>query len=78
MAVFLKSKMHYGALRIADLHCTHRRNKQNGGSIYIFRSHPQSYNAKVMSMRCTLDIGTKCRPCLCHLNSSCCLGQLGS
>jgi len=70
--------MHYGALCIAVLYCTHRKNKQDGASIYIFRSHPYTSNAKVTSMRCTLDIGRKCRPCLYHLNSSYCLGQLGS
>jgi len=33
MAVFLKSKIHYGALCFAVLYCTHRRNKQNGGNL---------------------------------------------
>jgi len=70
--------MHYGALCIAVLYRTHRRNKQNGASIYIFRSHPHSFNTRVMSMRCKLDVGTKCRPCLYHSNSSYCQGQLGS
>jgi hypothetical protein len=78
MAGFLKSKMHYGALCIAALYRTHRRNKQNAASIYIFRSHPHSFNARMMSLRYTLDVGMKCRPCLYHSNSSYCLGLLGS
>jgi hypothetical protein len=72
MAVFLKSQMHYGALRIAVLYCTHRKNKQNGAGIYISRSHPRSFNAEMMSIRYTLDIHIyiyiymKCHPSLCY------------